>query len=156
MKNIKCFQIEALVRDKMPQRLRKLGGYVGVHYLDPKDLRHHLKLKLKEEVDEVLAATTPKDIKEEIADVLEVLYSLAKTYDFQIDHLEKKRIQKYNERGGFKKGIFAEFVEVEDCDDSHPVVQYCLSNPEKYPEINPSNYFFETSNVDDEMHPEVD
>lgn len=129
------FRMETLVRDKMPKRLGKLGVYVEGHSLNPKDHIDHLKLKLQDEVDEVLNAVTPKEIKEEIADVLEVLYAIAKYYGLQTEHLEKKRVQKQLERGGFSKGLFVEFVEVEDSEDSHPVIDYCLSQPDKYPEI---------------------
>ena len=129
------FRMETLVRDKMPKRLEKLGVFVEGYPLNSKDLLDHLKLKLQEEVDEVLNATTAKDIKEEIADVMEVLYSIAKYYGLQTEHLEKKRIQKQAERGGFTKGLFVEFVEVDDSDEPHPVIEYCLSQPDKYPEI---------------------
>jgi predicted house-cleaning noncanonical NTP pyrophosphatase (MazG superfamily) len=135
MTHTRSFRIEALVRDKMPQRIKKLGGYVGTYPLDSKDYSHHLQLKLREEIEEVIAATTAKDIKEEIADVLEVLHAIAQTHGLQWEHVEKKRMQKKEERGGFKKGIFAEFVEVEAEDDSHPIIEYCLSRPQEYPEI---------------------
>lgn len=129
------FKMETLVRDKMPKRLEKLNVFVEGHTLTSKDLINHLKLKLQEEVEEVVNATTAKDVKEEIADVIEVLYSIAKYYGLQTEHLEKKRVQKQAERGGFSKGLFVEFIEVEDSDDAHPVIEYCLSQPDKYPEI---------------------
>lgn len=129
------FRMETLVRDKMPKRLGKLGVYVEGHSLNPKDQIDHLKLKLQDEVDEVLNAVSPKEIKEEIADVLEVLYAIAKYYGLQIEHLEKKRLQKQAERGGFSKGLFVEYVEVEETDEPHPVIEYCLAQPDKYPEI---------------------
>lgn len=131
------FKMETLVRDKMPNRLEKMDVFVERYSLTPKDLVHHLRLKLQEEVEEVISATTAKDIKEEIADVMEVLYAIAKYHGLQIEHLEKKRLQKQAERGGFSKGIFVKFVEVEDTGDAepHPVIEYCLSQPEKYPEI---------------------
>lgn len=129
------FRMETLVRDKMPKRLGKLGVYVEGHSLNPKEQIDHLKLKLQDEVDEVLNAVSPKEIKEEIADVLEVLYAIAKYYGLQIEHLEKKRLQKQAERGGFSKGLFVEYVEVEETDEPHPVIEYCLAQPDKYPEI---------------------
>lgn len=129
------FRMETLVRDKMPKRLEKLGVFVEGYPLNSRDLLDHLKLKLQDEVDEVLTASTAKDIKEEIADVMEVLYAIAKYYGLQIEHLEKKRIQKQGERGGFTKGLFVEFVEVDDDEESHPVIEYCLAQPDKYPEI---------------------
>ncbi len=135
---IRRFKIGNLVRDKMPERIKKLGGYVNVQTLNPQDYLHYLKLKLQEETDEILAATTPKDVKEEIADVLEVLHALAKKYGLLWEHIEKKRLHKLGERGGFNKALYAEFVEAEESEDSdtpHPVIEYCLSSPEKYPEV---------------------
>jgi predicted house-cleaning noncanonical NTP pyrophosphatase (MazG superfamily) len=88
------FKMATLVRDKMPKRLGKLGVFVEAYPLKSKDHLDHLKLKLQEEVEEVLTSTTAKDIKEEIADVMEVLYSIAKYYGLQIEHIEKKRLQK--------------------------------------------------------------
>ncbi len=129
------FKVETLVRDKMPERIQKLGGAVEMCHLDPEDHIHHLKLKLKEEADEVCKAENPKELKEEIADVLEVLYALSKKFGLRWDHIEKTRLEKRDERGGFKKGTFVSFVEAESCDDFHPIIQYCLNNPDKYPEI---------------------
>lgn len=129
------FKMDTLVRDKMPKRLGKLGVHVEGYSLKSKDLIDHLKLKLHEEVEEIMVASTAKDMKEEIADVLEVLYSIAKYYGLQVEHLEKKRLQKHAERGGFSKGFFVDFIEVDDSEDSHPVIEYCLAQPDKYPEI---------------------
>src|SRR5476649_520007 len=95
------FKIENLVRDQMPQRLRNLGGKVSVRLLDPEDHVEHLKLKLKEEAEEVCKATTPKDLKEEIAEVLEVLHALAKKHGLRFEHIENTRLQKRDERGSF-------------------------------------------------------
>ncbi len=106
-----------------------------MHHLDPDAHIRHLKLKLKEEAEEVCKAENPKELKEEIADVLEVLYALSKKFGLRWEHIEKERLQKRDNRGGFKKGTFVEFVEVDSFDDSHPIVQHCLENPDKYPEI---------------------
>lgn len=123
------FRMETLVRDKMPKRMNKMGVFVEAYALSPRELLDHLKIKLEEEVEEVLSATTAKDIKEEISDVIEVLYSIAKYYGLQIEHIEKKRLQKQAERGGFSKGLFVDFIEVEESDESQPVIEYCLSSP---------------------------
>lgn len=129
------FRMETLVRDKMPKRMNKMGVYVESYPLKSEALLDCLRIKLEEEVKEVLNATTAKDIKEEISDVIEVLYSIAKYYKLQIAHIEKKRIQKQAERGGFSKGIFVSFIDVEENEESQPVIEYCLSQPDKYPEI---------------------
>jgi predicted house-cleaning noncanonical NTP pyrophosphatase (MazG superfamily) len=129
------FRMETLVRDKMPKRMNKMGVDVEAYSLNSKDLLDHLKIKLEEEVEEVLNASIAKDIKEEIADVIEVLYAIAKYYGLQIEHIEKKRLQKQAERGGFSKGLFVDFIEVEENEETQPVIEYCLSQPDKYPEV---------------------
>lgn len=132
----RSFRMETLVRDKMPKRMSKMGVSVEAYPLGSRELVAHLKMKLEEEVSEVLEATTAKDIKEEIADVLEVLYAIAKYYGLQMEHLEKKRLQKQAERGGFSKGLFVTSIELdEENEESQPVLEYCLAQPEKYPEI---------------------
>lgn len=135
MTPIRRFRISTLVRDKMPERIENLGGRIAIYNLQRKDYGQHLKLKLKEETEEILEAPTLKDLEEENADVLEVLHALAESEGLQWEDIEKKRIQKQNERGGFKNGFFAEYVEVEAEDNNHPVIEYCLSNPKDYPEI---------------------
>ncbi len=137
MTQIRRFKMETLVRDKMPERMQKLGGHAALRHLETEEHTLHLKLKLREEVEEVCNAATPQDLKEEIADVLEVLYALGKKWGLRWEDIEQKRLQKRDERGGFKRGRFVEFVQVDTPDDSHPIVRYCLENPEKYPEILP-------------------
>ncbi|MBY0500496.1 MAG: nucleoside triphosphate pyrophosphohydrolase [Alphaproteobacteria bacterium] len=135
MMKVRRFKMETLVRDKFPGRIEKLGGRVHLRKIGSSNYIHSLKLKLKEEVEEVYKASTLEEVKEELGDVLEVLYTLAKTQGLELAHIEQIRLQKRNERGGFRKGNFAEFVEVESDDDKHPIVQYCKQNKEKYPEI---------------------
>lgn len=138
MSHIRRFKMETLVRDKMPERIQKLGGHVELKSLDPNEVLSHLKLKLQEETAEVCQATTSKEVAEEIGDVLEVLYALSKKYALRWKDLEQARLRKRDLRGGFKRGMYVQYVEVDTEDDSHPIVEYCLDNPEKYPEITES------------------
>jgi predicted house-cleaning noncanonical NTP pyrophosphatase (MazG superfamily) len=127
--------METLVRDKMPKRMGKMGVSVEAYPLGSRELLAHLKMKLEEETAELLEVTTAKDVKEEIADVMEVLYEIARYYGLQPEHLEKKRLQKQGERGGFSKGLFVTFIELEENEETQPVLEYCLAQPDKYPEI---------------------
>lgn len=129
------FKIGRLVRDKIPQRLQSLGGEVLTYSLTSDDYSHHLKLKLKEEAEEVLKATTTEALQEELADVLEVFNALLKNYHLSWDDIEQARLQKHQTRGGFEKHLFVDLIEIETEDNSHPIIQYCLADPEKCPEI---------------------
>ncbi len=71
-----------LVRDKIPEIIKASGKNSDVHYTK----------------------------KEELADVIEVLFALANTLGYSEKDLINKRNAKKNERGGFEKGIFLEKV----------------------------------------------
>lgn len=129
------FKMETLVRDKMPERIQKLGGRLKFYPLETKDVISHLKRKLHEEVIEVCDATSSNELQEEIGDVLDVLHALSKKYGLEWERIEQKRFQKYTKRGGFECSIYVKYIEVDASDNSHPAIQYCLNNPEKYPEI---------------------
>lgn len=61
-----------LVRDNIPSIIQKDGKKANVRILDDKEFLNSLKIKLVEEVNEYLES----DDIDEIADILEVIYSL--------------------------------------------------------------------------------
>jgi predicted house-cleaning noncanonical NTP pyrophosphatase (MazG superfamily) len=90
-----------LVRDKTPE-IFKEGEYpVKYSYLNDQDYKKRLNEKLLEEVDEFLN----DDTVEELADILEVVYTLAELKGCSIEKLEKIRQDKSDKKGGFKKKI---------------------------------------------------
>ncbi len=90
-----------LVRDKIPEIIETDNRKCEVELVDKNELIELLNIKLLEEVNEYLESS---DI-EELADILEVIYSIIKQRDISIDEVESIRIKKNNERGGFDKGI---------------------------------------------------
>ena len=90
-----------LVRDKIPEIIEKSGKHPLIEILSDDDYKIYLERKLDEEVKEYHDS---KDI-EELADVLEVLISLAKTKGYSFEELVKLQWQKSSERGGFSKKI---------------------------------------------------
>ena len=97
-----------LVRDNIPNIIEKNNEVPVTRILSNDEYQKELYKKLNEEVKEVINAKTKKEILEELADVLEVLKSIAefnnKTLDDVIDISSKKRLK----RGGFTKRIFLE------------------------------------------------
>jgi predicted house-cleaning noncanonical NTP pyrophosphatase (MazG superfamily) len=90
-----------LIRDLIPQRMDAKGVKYTLHEATPDEYDAKLKEKLKEEVQEYL-----KDLNtEELADILEVIYALAESHGATIEDLEKIRLIKLEERGGFKKQL---------------------------------------------------
>ena len=96
-----------LVRDLIPEIIEKSGRACTCSILDEETYVQELHVKLQEEVGEYLEA---KNV-EELADIMEVLFALAKVHGADEDELMKVRMQKREERGGFDKRIFLEKTE---------------------------------------------
>jgi predicted house-cleaning noncanonical NTP pyrophosphatase (MazG superfamily) len=91
-----------LVRDKIPQIIRSRGQEPVIYTADIEEYSIRLRDKLREEVEEYLASD---DDREELADILEVLYALARQTGTDQQQLEKLRAAKAEERGGFADRI---------------------------------------------------
>ncbi|SMC16446.1 Predicted house-cleaning noncanonical NTP pyrophosphatase, all-alpha NTP-PPase (MazG) superfamily [Clostridium acidisoli DSM 12555] len=90
-----------LVRDKIPQIIEGDGKKCDIRIASKGEQAELLENKLQEEVNEFIE---DKNI-EELADIMEVLFGLAKNLGFSEKELIKKRDEKKDERGGFEEGI---------------------------------------------------
>lgn len=90
-----------LVRDKIPEIIRADGKECEVRIAEGKEKCELLEKKLMEEVNEFLE---DKNL-EELADVMEVLFGLAREIGYSEEELIRKREDKRSERGGVKEGI---------------------------------------------------
>lgn len=90
-----------LVRDKIPKIIGESGKTCNIKYADEKEQLKLLEEKLQEEVSEYIEA---KNL-EELADIMEVLFGLAKNLGFTEEELLKCREHKRNQRGGFEEGV---------------------------------------------------
>ncbi len=95
---------DKLVRDEIPNMIKKKGEEPSTHVADEEEYWERLKQKLDEEVDEFLESETA----EELADVLEVIHAMSGFKDISLVDLEELRQEKRKERGGFEKGIVLE------------------------------------------------
>jgi predicted house-cleaning noncanonical NTP pyrophosphatase (MazG superfamily) len=95
-----------LVRDKIPEIIVQSGKKAVCRTLSDSEYIEQLDRKLNEECAEYQA---DKSI-EEMADVLEVLYAIAKARGYSVGELERIRSEKAAKRGGFAEKIFLEKV----------------------------------------------
>lgn len=95
-----------LVRDFIPQIIEKSGKTPDYCTLND-DL--YLKMLDKKLIEEMNEYQTDKNL-EELADLLEVIYALAKAKGASITELEDLRKKKAAERGGFEKKILLKTV----------------------------------------------
>lgn len=103
--------IEKLIRDRLPDIMRAKGIVVDERILDQEEFVLRLKDKLLEEADEVHECQNVEDLIEELADVLEVIQSIAKATGLSMQQIEHKRLEKLQERGGFDGKIYCNYTE---------------------------------------------
>ena len=95
-------QYNKAIRDKIPEIIQKDGHSCNLKTLSNEEFLEHLEKKLLEEVTEYQNDKNP----EELADILEVIYRIAQLKGVSKEELEKIRIKKSEERGGFDKNLF--------------------------------------------------
>ena len=94
-----------LVRDKVPDEIQEGGEDVVLASIWRGDSRAMLVAKLYEEAQELLAAVSPRDVCTELADLLEVVRSLAHTTGVGWKEVWNAATEKRAIRGGFEEGV---------------------------------------------------
>ena len=96
-----------LVRDKIIDIITANGEKPIYHTLSDEEYLNELHKKLFEEANEFVEEDSP----EELADLLEVVYAIAKHKNINMEDVEKERVKKREKRGGFEDKIYLEAVE---------------------------------------------
>ena len=99
-----------LVRDEVPRIIEADGGQPATRVLDQTEYLAALRAKLMEEAGEAQAAPDAQ-LRSELADVLEVLRALAAARGMSWEDVVAEAARKRDERGGFDRRIFLEYVE---------------------------------------------
>jgi len=96
---------DKLVRDKIPEYIRKKGGKPVWHTASAAEYKRKLREKLVEEAQEVIVAKTKTELLEELADVAEVFDALCRHAGITAERLAWTRLNKCLDRGAFEKRI---------------------------------------------------
>ena len=96
-----------LVRDKIPAIIKANNKSCKTRILDQREYTEMLKKKLLEECNEYLESGEA----EELADILEVLKSLATNDGSTWDQIEQMRLDKAESRGSFSDKVLLEWVD---------------------------------------------
>lgn len=114
-----------LVRDKMIDIYKhdvaneiSASGY-EVRYLNRQETLEELKNKLLEEAQEVFEAygKDPEHLKEEIADLIEVIDAILYHNDIKLEEVLTIRDAKKARKGGFETGLYLESIDYFDDHD---------------------------------------
>jgi predicted house-cleaning noncanonical NTP pyrophosphatase (MazG superfamily) len=132
------FAANKLVRDKTKTRVVPKGINLHQRIMEQEEYLQRLQEKLIEEAHEVAElnlrdTATKQDLLEELADVLEVMHSIAKASNVTMAEVEQARAKKNESHGGFEQRIFGIHMDV--LPDSE-AAQYYRAKAHKYPEIN--------------------
>ncbi len=132
MTNNRRFKVDKLIRDKVPNYLRNRNVQTNERVMAHDEYLERLQNKLFEEVKEVIDAKNKEELTEELGDVLgdvlEVILAHAKENNIFFEDIDKARIKKKNEYGGFEGKVYNASVELNSDDD---YVNYFLSNPDR-------------------------
>ena len=90
------------IRDKIPEIIKKDGFSCNVKTLSDEEFLVEIEKKLSEEVAEYQSDKNP----EELADIIEIIYRIAKLKGISKEELEKIRIKKVKDKGSFEKNLF--------------------------------------------------
>lgn len=93
-----------LVRDRIPEIVKADGRTPKYRFAKDKEYYDFLVKKLEEEV----AEFKKERDSEELHDILEVVYAIAKQNGISAKELEQKRKEKAEKRGSFDKKIILE------------------------------------------------
>ena len=99
------FYHNKLIRDRIPHILEANKGKYEVRIMGKDEFKRELRKKLFEEAKEVIGAEKDGLLKE-LADILELIKSIAESESISFDLIEKKQRERRRDRGGFKKRLF--------------------------------------------------
>jgi predicted house-cleaning noncanonical NTP pyrophosphatase (MazG superfamily) len=99
-----------LIRDRIPEIIRAAGDNPVTRTLDNHSYIEALLAKLLEEAHEAQVATT-QELPLELADVLEVLMSIASAIGITWEQVLNLAAAKRSDRGGFEERLILEYVD---------------------------------------------
>ena len=98
-----------LVRDNIPEIIIEDNQVPVTRVLDKEEYRKALEEKILEEYNEVLETIGENRLKE-LADLLEIIKSLAELENSSLDEVLKIAKEKREKRGGFSKKLYLEKI----------------------------------------------
>lgn len=106
MVKIKKIYYNKLVRDKIPEVIKKAGGIAEFKKLSGKEFETELLKKVGEESTGLFGAKSKKELISELADVVAVVDEIKKFKKIKESELKNAMEANMEKKGGFKKKLF--------------------------------------------------
>ena len=101
-----------LVRDKIPEIIKRDNCEPKTRTLDSKEFLVELFKKMSEEAQEFIEAKDDKNaVMKEITDIYEIIDTVIRLYGLNKEEIIALQEKRREERGGFKNMVFLESVE---------------------------------------------
>lgn len=101
---------DKLVRDNIPEIIKSNNGEPYFRKLNDDEYWEYLLKKDNEELEEIKVASSLEEIKQELADKLELIRAMAEFNGFTLQDIINEADRKKEKRGGFQKRLLLEKV----------------------------------------------
>jgi predicted house-cleaning noncanonical NTP pyrophosphatase (MazG superfamily) len=125
------FKFAKLVCNKIVDHQVATGARPKFYQLDSNDHKRELVNKIIEEAEEIKLADLD-EVAAEIGDVQQAVDDLKELYGLSDEDIAKAQAAKKRKNGAFKKGLYVDYVEVDEGDQW---IDYYRKNADRYPEI---------------------
>src|SRR3989344_2019303 len=95
-----------LVRDKIPEKIKKNSGNYEIHKLSQKRFEAELLKKVGEEASGLISSKTKDELAFELADIVAVIEEIKKVKGISSKQIIKALKENFERKGGFNKKLF--------------------------------------------------
>ena len=95
-----------LIRDKVPNTIKKRGSDLKSRKLKSKEFEKELLKKVYEEASGLLKVVNKKEVISELADVMDVIEEIKKLKKISTGEIKAQQKENQKKKGGFKKRLF--------------------------------------------------
>ena len=120
------FEFNKLIRNKLLNRMLDEGILVNSESLSLSEYRVKLMEKLLEEAEEVVTSDSMTSLIAELADLMEVIYSIAENHQIALKVIDDARLEKRERNGFFDQETYVNYIEVPK--NNIKVLEYLAKN----------------------------
>lgn len=103
---MKKIYYQKLIRDKIPEKMTRVGAAFEIRKLGKKEFEKELLRKVEEEASGLPKAKNKFELIEELADILDVVEEIKRFKKIKSGEIKKAQKENTRKKGGFKKKIY--------------------------------------------------